>query len=836
MPIDFSKINTGNTSNTAIHPREIFTALPSKKEGKFQYPRDVQTQVWENWFSRRNEKDLVIKMNTGSGKTVVGLLILKSCLNEGKGPAVYVVPDNYLVKQVAGEAKDLGIEVTEDTNSHRFLSGKAILIINIYKLVNGLSVFGVGDGGIKINVGSIIIDDAHACLDTVEEQFLLTVDSLEPAYKEIYKCFQESLRQQSITKEAEIDNRERDVYMQIPFWSWQSKISEISKILIKNKDSDWLKFVWPLMRESLPLSRCVISSERIEISPHCIPINMIPSITNARRKIFMTATLVDDSILSSHFGITEESINKAVIPDTAGDIGDRMIILPQVINPEITDDKIKEFCKSISQDVNVVVIVPSEERSKYWRDQADLILNKNNLYEGVSRLKREKVGLTILINRYDGIDLPKDACRFLVIDGLPVAKRLIDKIEQVILMGSSRKSNQIVQKIEQGMGRGIRSSDDHCAVFLMGRNLTSQLYAGGAIDKFSPGTKAQINLSEQISDQIKGGNLSQIREVMMYCLHRNQDWVSASKGILASLSYKEDSKPDLVTIAQRKAYDFASVKNYSAAVGELNKVANTLNEDEKPLKSYMQQCLAEYINFYNSAEAQKTLMSAAKYNSKVTKPIDGISYHKLESKSMDQARICGDYLRQQFDDPNKIIIKINGLLELLIFKPETADIFEESFKEIARYIGFDSQRPEAEYKRGPDVLWELGNLSYLVIECKNGATTDTICKDYCNQLNGSGEWFTNTYDKTCTFTPVLVHPSIQFEYDASPKAETRVINEEKLKLLRENIFNFIKSLCTENRINDDRAIRESLLFHKLTSAQFGEHYTSKFKVMKYTKQ
>ena len=36
-------------------------------------------------------------MNTGGGKTVVGLLMLKSCLNEGVGPAVYVTPDNYLV-------------------------------------------------------------------------------------------------------------------------------------------------------------------------------------------------------------------------------------------------------------------------------------------------------------------------------------------------------------------------------------------------------------------------------------------------------------------------------------------------------------------------------------------------------------------------------------------------------------------------------------------------------------------------------------------------------------------------------------------------------------------
>ncbi len=466
-----------------------------------------------------------------------------------------------------------------------------------------------------------------------------------------------------------------------------------------------------------------------------------------------------------------------------------MILHRQVINSKITDYQIKEFCKLISEDVNVVVIVPSDERAKYWKDQANLTLNKDNLYEGVTRLKKEKVGITILVNRYDGVDLPKDACRFLVIDGLPSARRLIDKVEQVILMGSSRKAAQLIQKIEQGMGRGVRSSDDYCAVFLMGRKLTSQLYAGGAIDKFSPATKAQINLSEKISEQIQGEGLSQIREAIMYCLHRNQEWVSKSKGALASLSYAATSTPDFITIAQRKAYDFAYIKNYNAVTNEF---INTINiVDEKPLKSYLKQCLAEYINLYDQAEAQKTLMSAAIDNSRVTKPMDGISYHKIESKAMDEARICGDYLRKKFADPNKIVIKMNGLLESLIFKPETAEIFEESLKTIARYIGFNSQRPEAEYRKLPDVLWEVGNLSYFVIECKNGATTNTISKHDCNQLNGSGEWFTNTYDQTCSFTPILIHPSVKFEYAASPKAETRIMNGDKLNLLRETLSNFI---------------------------------------------
>jgi hypothetical protein len=140
---------------------------------------------------------------------------------------------------------------------------------NIFKLVNGKSVFGVGDQGIKISIGSIIIDDAHACLDTVEEQFMLSIDGQHDAYKKIYTCFKESLHAQCNTKAFEIENRNLEAYMQVPFWSWQDKISEISEILIENKDQDWMEFVWPLVKESLPLSRCVISSDKIEISPHC---------------------------------------------------------------------------------------------------------------------------------------------------------------------------------------------------------------------------------------------------------------------------------------------------------------------------------------------------------------------------------------------------------------------------------------------------------------------------------------------------------------------------------------------------------------------------------------
>ena len=135
MPIDLTKLSEQSLLDKEINPREIFNLLPEKAE-KYKYPRDVQAVVWDRWLGRRNEQDLVLKMNTGSGKTVVGLLILKSSLNEGVGPAVYIAPDNYLVRQVLKEAGDLGIAVTTDPKTGAFLQGKAILVTNIYALIN----------------------------------------------------------------------------------------------------------------------------------------------------------------------------------------------------------------------------------------------------------------------------------------------------------------------------------------------------------------------------------------------------------------------------------------------------------------------------------------------------------------------------------------------------------------------------------------------------------------------------------------------------------------------------------------------------------------------------
>ena len=78
MAIDFSDL-LNEADEVSLHPRDIFFTL--NRASSFSFPRDIQTEVMNRWFESRNNRDNVIKLNVGSGKTLVGLLLLQSSLN-----------------------------------------------------------------------------------------------------------------------------------------------------------------------------------------------------------------------------------------------------------------------------------------------------------------------------------------------------------------------------------------------------------------------------------------------------------------------------------------------------------------------------------------------------------------------------------------------------------------------------------------------------------------------------------------------------------------------------------------------------------------------------------
>lgn len=118
------------------------------------------------WDQRRDERDVVIKMNGRRQDTLVGLLVARSWLNKSVSPVAYLVPDDFLVAQVMKEGERLGIQYVAGPDDAAYQQGRAVLVGTFAKLFNGLSVFGVAGSVSKaprFALGGIVIDDAHAC-------------------------------------------------------------------------------------------------------------------------------------------------------------------------------------------------------------------------------------------------------------------------------------------------------------------------------------------------------------------------------------------------------------------------------------------------------------------------------------------------------------------------------------------------------------------------------------------------------------------------------------------------------------------------------------------------
>nr|WP_312576966.1 DEAD/DEAH box helicase family protein [Sedimentibacter sp.] len=821
MSLDLNKISLSRKKIKAIDPRTIFLTLPEKSEKYGGYLRDVQSEVLDLWFSQRENKDNIIKMNTGSGKTVVGLLILKSCLNEEKGNAIYVVPDNYLVEQVVNEANNLGISVTKSDKDIDFISCKSILVINIQKLINGKSVFGMRNSG-NIEIDNIIIDDAHACIDTAEKQFIINIkrnNNLE-LYNQVLKLFESSLKYQNERNLIDICNENySSAPMLVPFWEVQDKKSALLKLISKYKDEDSFVYTYPLISDIFELCNCVISSRNIEISPKCLPINKISSFENAKKRIFMSATLQDDSVLVSHFNIDYTKVANIITPKNATDIGDRMILFPQALNSTISDEEIKNELKKLSINYRIVVIVPSTERINFWKDSSDRIFNKDN----ISDINKYYNGLDILLNRYDGVDLPNDNCRILVIDGLPTSNNNYDFIKEIMMQNSDEIIKDKIQKIEQGMGRGVRSNQDYCAVVIMGSTLVNILYKKNSRNFFSEATLKQFELSEELTEQLRNNSVSEIFASFNYCLKRDPQWVQLSKDILSNLSYSNKCNFNEYDVVLRECFDSALNKNYQAKLKKLEKLVNNIQKESS--KGWFKLILAEYTNLFDKEVSQLILKSAKEINRNILFPISGILYKK-KSNNFIQSNQLIDYCKQNEYNRNIYLIEINSILDRLIFIPDTYNQFEDAFEKLGLHLGFVANRPEKEVNDGgPDVLWNVGNNSYFIIECKNGTTSSLISKDYCGQLHNSKTWFERNYGKELKSYPIMVHLVNKFENNASPEDDFRIIDKEKLELIKQNVLSFAKEICTDTNFLNCEIISNKLNQYNLSNDKFISNYT-----------
>lgn len=828
--LDFSNIsNSGKMNNKKIDPRSIFMSLSSKSE-KFEYPRDVQSEVWSAWFKVRSKKNNVIKMNTGSGKTTVGLLILQSCLNETGGAAVYVVPDNYLIEQVCQEAHQLGLRITDDPDSVGYSKGQEILIINIYDLINGKSIYGMRSNGRNITFKNILIDDIHACLSTIQNQTSIRIDKRSELFGKIFKIFKEDLDAYDRGKMIDLERGGQYAEILIPFWLWQKKYLEIHELFSnfesgedKRYAANEITFKFPLIKDHLETCFVIISSNMIEVTTKSIPINKIKSFVQSERRIFMTATLADDSDLVTALDIDPESVTSAITPDNANDIGDRMIMFPQLMNRHISIDQIKSKLKQYSSKMNVVILVQGKRRLEYWSDVADMILTAENISKNISRLKKH-VGLVILYNKYDGVDLANDMCRMLVIDGVPQQARNIDLYQQSVDPSNKLIISHIMQKIEQGMGRGVRSANDYCVVLLTGTDLSNIIYNQGGRDCFSETTKMQLEFSDEICEQLHTPNIDQIFEAADACLDRIEGWVSNSKAYISEAKYVKNIVYNPLAIANRAAFNQLEACNATGAAKIIAEAASSISNLAS--KGYYTQIQAEYTNLYDQVEGQRIQKKAKQMNPLLLKPNILYTSTRLTNVKLQAENLINFYHSKNYD-LNRYGIAVTSILDLVTFENVSAHEFERAIMELSIHIGIPSSRPDAEEHNGPDNLWAIEDGKYLLIECKNEVIAEKLSKDNCNQLNSSVIWFDEKYNAMQRL-PMIICRTRTIANNANLVSNTRIVEAESLYKFKCQIRDFVEAVIQSNLINDNNKLASAIDQYHLKGSEIGTTYSKSF--------
>jgi replicative superfamily II helicase len=838
--VDFKKRLAGKKSPKPIDPVELYDTLDrAHDKGPL---RPAQEAILEEWFgNHQSTRDVIVKLHTGQGKTLVGLLMLQSRLNDGKGPAVYLCADHFLIDQTCEQAKQFGIATCTADNElpDEFLDGSRILVASVQKLFNGLTKFGLH--GHSIDINTVLMDDAHICADRIREACRIRIPSEEPAYSALKTLFAADLEQQGTGTYADILNGKRDALLPVPYWAWIAREGEVARILASHASRKSIKFAWPLLKDMLGHCQSAISGAAIEIEPYIAPLSAFGSYSKAKHRVFMSATVTDDAFLVKGLQLKPETITGPLTYQKETWSGEKMVLLPSLINDELDRERIvRGFGKPNSKrKFGLVALVPSFARTKDWEAHGAIIADKDTVWEAVDNLKKgEFEKAVVLVNRYDGIDLPDETCRILVFDSKPYSESLIDLYQEHCRPNSKATLMRTIRTVEQGMGRSVRGEKDYSVIVVVGSDLVRLVREKGSRKYLSSQMATQIEIGLEITSmakqEIEDGKSPNdaFTSLLRQSLGRDPDWKAFYAEQMDQVAPTGANADVLKVYAQELAAEQSYMAgDYSSASETLQKLLDS-GAIEAGDKGWYLQERARYHYLSDRPESQKLQVSAHKMNRLLLRPPTGVTVAKLTIVSHGRVERIAKWVKD-FSTYADLNVAVSDVLGRLVFGTK-AENFEHALDELSRALGFAGERPDAEWKEGPDNLWALDDTQYLLFECKSevDVTRAEINKRETEQMNRSSAWFDKHY-VGMKVKRVIIHPAAKIESAAAFTHDVEGMRESDLRKFVKACREFFKSFESQNFQDISTThVQKMINAHQLGTDDLLARYTRKLKDLK----
>ncbi len=795
--------------------------------------RPAQKEALKVLSDRRTEHDLILKISTGAGKTTIALLYLLSCMEEYRRPVVYLCPTKQLAEQVHAESKKLGLKSFIYPAGQPFphvdcISAKAIIICTYDKMFNAKTTFDRSD--VMLRPCALVLDDAHAGVEEIRDSFTLNISGGD-LFEKLMNIFNEPCQKFKYGVWADILNGEPSQSMEIPICIWKPLLPEIENILSQLIDQDGFKFVVPYIRDLLRWCRCVVSGNGIEIIPDVLPVHKSDAFSKANHRLFMSATLADDSVLIRELNCDISAAEKPILPSKDRGLGERMVIAPSLVDSSLNRNWVMSLCKNISKQFRIVILSPSEQKAREWENAGAKLFMGDNVATAVEELKNDATSLrfAVFVQRYDGIDLPDNSCRVLVMDGMPLGEGIVDKHDSSLSEISGGTRNKLIYRIEQGMGRAVRSHADYAVILLVGPELAHFIAKHDVLSAMNYDTQAQLRLALDLAniameDADLGAKKAGI-DLIRKCFSSNECWKKFYNETIRSADKLTQSTTDhnrlLMANAERSAFESALANDPNTSVGILRDAINSYIKDDRYAKGWYLQRVANYLYDVDSGEALEVQRSAYENNRSMICPPRVVKRPlKIEKYNL-QAAILKWY--NQFANPNGAIANIQDLKTRLSYDASPANV-EQALCDLAPLIGALGSRPEKEYGEGPDDLW-LWSEESLVIEAKN-QNQESLHKRDAGQLVLSIEWFKKHFPIRKDPIPIIVAKVAVSDRHSGFPNNTRVITQDKMGVFLNTLEQFYNRIISEPLFASDlKSLAAIQRTFNLMPDQFIPHFT-----------
>ncbi|MCZ2524380.1 DEAD/DEAH box helicase [Streptomyces sp. HB2AG] len=805
------KRGQSDSAGVPSDPEQLYRLLARGNRG----PASVwghQSKVMEHWHKEfRDKSDVALELPTGAGKTLVGSLIAEY-LRRAEGRRVaYLCPTRQLAVQTARKLDDYGIPSSlligqskgwDQVDLTRFQAGGSIAVSTYSHVFNSRPRIDAAD--------VLILDDAHAAEGYVAKPWSLRISrrSHESAYKDVLAALSPALDPlllPHLRSENPGDQYRTGIYLASPV-AVAAQANHVESVIrdavAHRKVSEDVTYAWKFLETHVADCMVYVSYREILIRPLIVPTFQHEAFNSPKQRIYMSATLGAGGELERAFG--RRRIHRIPVPagwDKEG-TGRRLFVFPEIARDLASDPKaVAPFVRRIVEQAGRAVVLTPETRvadkfREHYLPENYRVFTAQQVEDDLAAFTSQPAAALVLTNRYDGVDLPNDDCRLVVLTGLPAKGDLQERFLYESVGADEVLRERIRARIQQGAGRATRNLRDHAVVLVLGRSLTSYLARRDIQASMHPEIHAELEVGVEASlDQSSEdvwGNLAIFNE-------QGPDWQGVEEDIVRNReTYDRQDGPGAAVLQQAVRSEVAAAnalwsKDHRFALTAIKGVTDQLRNAQTPkryssLWSYLGFCVAHRLaEATGETQFQQTAASyfgEARRNSLGTRWFDRVasvatplSVAVEEVDPTDEAAMSTILAAKDLWRPEAFQAALSTRVGLQQTDP---DPYEDGLVHLGRLAGASKSYgdPRDGGAAKPDAVWIFGSARWVVWEAKNQAReTGEIGADQARQAGG--------HRRTTEKAEGVVAPGDSICVLASPKKK---VNDGAYNVAEENLY------------------------------------------------